>query len=259
MSTLAAQRVVAQVCFGEEPSTQAAVRAHRLSEEDAEALAGQEAQLGVYRRLLRANVEGVMRAVCPIAWGAMCTAHADDVSAMLTAFLSDPGPRTHALRDVPREFFSWARARWEGRLPLVLIERADFECLEFEVGASPARAPEGPYKALALDATLVFREPLALAAFEHAVHEPDAPRRKVRLALFRDEEHQVQTIELDAFGFALLEASRQATLINALETACLGCAILFDGEARARAAKLLADWAASGLLLGSLSTSTRDS
>lgn len=218
-------------------------------------------RLLVYRQLVRRQLRGVLADLLPrtaAARGEAFEADAED-------WIAEVGPRSRLLRDLPREFTSWAAARWStGRVqedlsppPPWLLDLARLEILTHEVGAAPLRPPaaERPF---ALDARLEFDPSARLGRFDHAVHElaaaPDsAPRREpTTLLLYRDREHEVRTLHLSPLAEALIDALlvREATVEAAVRSAAEGVGAALDDELLGRVSALLADLVERGAVRG---------
>lgn len=165
-----------------------------------------EGAMAIYRRLVRTNVAGVVFKLLPLTRARMNAAHADAFDSMLVDFLDAHGPSTHHLRDVSTELVTFALPRWrESGVDPSLLDLARYEAILFEVEAAPADVPQALGE-LGLERALVFTASLRLARFDHAVHEVSADasdltplsRRAVSLLLWRDTEHEVNELELEA-------------------------------------------------------------
>lgn len=260
----ALQRAIADACFGLEPAFEGDLRAFLSSrgveERDIAALEASPRRLGLYRHLVRFNVVGVSRAMMPRARVRMNEAHEGAFDAAIDAFLDDVGPRTHHLRDVPREMLAWARPWLGGRgVPAWMVELAELELTDFTVGVAP-RAPDPSSLAdVTADRPLVFRRPVELLRFAHAVHElPQAlgdrrepAARPTVLLVYRDAGHVTRFLDLTPLAAEILSRLLGgAPLAAAMVGACEAVSHPLDEGVLAGAAKLLADLGERGVLLG---------
>ncbi|HEX7665507.1 MAG TPA: putative DNA-binding domain-containing protein [Polyangiaceae bacterium] len=173
-----------------------------------------EGAMAIYRRLVRTNVAGVVFKLLPRTRARMNAAHGDAFDSTLVDFLDAHGPSTHHLRDAPGELVAFALPRWEeSRIDRSLLDLARYEAAIFAVEAAPADPPQ-ELGELDLERALVFTQSLRLERFAHAVHEvaEDAAdlspieKRDVVLLLWRDSEHDVTELELEAPYDTFLEA-----------------------------------------------------
>lgn len=236
------------------------VARHGLAPEDAAAVAASARRLGLYRKLVRWNlthVVGVMLERTRARFEALAPGRFD---ATVEAFLAEVGPRTPHLRDVPAELLGFAAPRWRAdpELAPFLVEHAEVELVEFTVGVTPrVPSPEGLAE-VAVDRPLVFAEPVALVTTGHAVHElPEADlravpeRRATTLLVYRDEAHRSRFLELTPVAASLFERLRAGSPLGAaLAEACAARGVPLDDGVLAGAARLLADLAERGVLLG---------
>src|SRR5512140_1859846 len=102
--------------------------ARGLSREDLEAIARSPSRLLLYRRLLRGTLLEVVDRMMPRARARMNRACAGAFDAAFDAFLDEVGPRSHYLRDVPREMLDHASPRWRARgdVAAYLVELASY-------------------------------------------------------------------------------------------------------------------------------------
>src|SRR5258706_7274054 len=109
MSDARVHEMIARACLGlgaaaeiaEDP--RAFLEKCGLAKEDVDAICASPRRLGIYRRLVRNNLAGVVDKMMPRARARLNRA-ARAFDATLEQFLDERGPRTHYLRDVPREF-----------------------------------------------------------------------------------------------------------------------------------------------------------
>lgn len=268
MSSARIQALVTRVCLGppevlerlaRDPRVFA--RAEGLGEEDADAIAAVVPRLGLYRRLVRTNLTAVVAAVLEGTRARFEAHRPGRFDATVDAFLAEVGPRTPHLRDVPAELLAFAAPRWrEGAdVPAFLVEHAQLELAGFVV-ATAARAPiaDEELGAVAPDRPLAFAEPTALVDLAHAVHElpegepsalPEA--RRCAILLYRDASHRARRVELTPLAAAIVaRLFAGGPLGVAVDEAAAGEGITLDDAARTEVARLLADLATRGVLLG---------
>lgn len=262
----AIERVFLRACFGrDEPPSEAGALRRYLAEAgvegaDADAIVAAPRRLGLYRRLLRGNVAGVCASILPVT-----RRHVDAVAprlfdATVDAFLDEAGPRTPHLRDVPAELVAFAGPRWRARAatPAYLAELAEVEVLEFGVATALRDAPPTELGAVAVDRALVFASEARLARFAHPVHHvlrgegvAPPPPGAVALLVYRDAEHATRFFDLSPLAAAIVErALAGAPLGEALAGACAASGEALSDEVLAGLARLLAELAERGVLLG---------
>ena len=243
-----------------------------VAPEDVEAALASAPRLAVYRSLVRNGLSAVVVRMLPRTRARMNAACAGRFDADVARFVNEVGPRTHYLRDVPAELFAWAEPRWraDASVPAYLPDLAAHELTHFDVAAArsgPAADAVAAADAtrsgdasgeVALDRPLAFTPSMRLQRHGWAVHELPAdedardepPRREVRLLAYRDAEHAVRWLELTPLAFAVIEQLAAGEALGpAVERACAAhatapAAVLPD------IARLLADLAARGVLLG---------
>jgi hypothetical protein len=234
----------------------------------------------VYRSLVRNGLSGVVLRMLPrtrARMNAACSALAGQASAVagqaggrfdedFACFVEQVGPRTHYLRDVPAELFAWAEARWRSdpAVPAYLPDLAAFELASFAVSASapsPGLGQAGPAPgegAVALDRPLAFGPSVRRLDFGWAVHElpPDEdsfdapPQRPVHLLAYRDASHAVRWLELTPLAARIADQLLSGVALGpAVQAACADAGVSPQAIA-AEVARLLADLAVRGVLLG---------
>ncbi len=233
--------------------------AHGVAAPDHEAMAAVgPARLLVYRSLVRAGLEGVVRSLLPRTRSrlpAPVLAHAID------QWLHEAPPRSRYLRDVPGELVAHARAA----LPPALADLARLEILEAEVeAAEEPPLPAGHVPELRLDWPVCLSATLRLARFDHAVHalpredddederEPRPPEPEpVALLLHRDARGDVRTMTLSPLAWAVLQRlGAGAPVAEAIPAGAAEAGEPVDDALLGRVAALLTDLAERGVLLG---------
>jgi hypothetical protein len=263
---VALQRAIADACLGQdagerlERDLRAFLESHGVAADDVQALLAAPARLQVYRSLVRNGVGSVVLRMLPRTRARLEAASPGRFEADLAAFAQDPGPRTHYLRDVPKELFAWVTPRWrvDPQVPAYLVDLAAFELAQFAIAASePSRTPVQPAE-LALDRPLAFAGSMRLLRASWAIQElPDDPRatqapapREVALLGYRDADHEVRWLELTPLaGDVVTRLAAGEALGKAVESACAAHgvappAVLPD------IARLLANLGERGVLLG---------
>ena len=261
----ALQRVIADACLracAEEDLARdlgGFLVAHGVEPKDVEAILAAPRRLAVYRSLVRNGLSSVVLRMMPRTRARMNAACAGRFDADLARFVDARGPRTHYLRDVPREFFSWVEAGWRSdpEVPGYLADLASHELTQFAVAASgtarvPATAP-----AVRLDRPLAFAESARVVNYRWAVHElaadesgTDSPaRRDVWLLVYRDAAHAVRWLDLSPLAAAIVKRLFSGEALGtAVETACAQYNTV-PADVLPDVAHLLADLAKRGVVL----------
>jgi hypothetical protein len=256
-------RAIADACLGSQAGATIArdlrsfLEAHGVEPDDVEAIVAAPPRLLVYRSLVRNGLGSVVQRMLPRTRARMNAACGGRFDADLAAFADEVGPRTHYLRDVPAELFAWAEARWRAdpSVPAYLVDLAAYELAAFAVGASASVHPAEPSGEVALDRPLAFAESARLLRFAWAVHElseegPEPARRDVQLLAYRDAEHRVRWLELTPLAADVVERLLSGRLLgDAVQTACAEHAVA-PPAVLPDVARLLADLAARGVVLG---------
>jgi len=215
-------------------------------------------RLLVYRALVRAGLEGVVRGFLP---RTLARLRDDGLARAFDAWLHEAPPRSRYLRDVPGEFLEWARGAWPGdaSVPEGLVDLARLEILESEVdAAADPPAPPGLVTELCLDRPLWFSGALRIASFDHAVHElprDDEARAPARtpttLLLYRDARHEVRTMTLSPLARAVLERLLDGrTVAEAIPAGAAEAGETVDDALLGRISVLLTDLAERQILRG---------
>lgn len=259
MSSERLQHAFKRACFATEPGFDTDLRgflaASGVAKEDIEAVLAAPRRLGLYRKLIRHNIVGVIEAMLPKTQERMNAVVPGSFESSIAAFLEHEGPRTAHLRDVPSEFLAFAAPRWkrDERLPSWLVDHAELELVDFVIGVAPRPAPPPPLADVSADLPLVFADPHKLVRLGWAVHEdtPDPARRDVTILVYRDAEHRTRFLELTQLAGLILERLLAGDALGpAMISACqtMGCAL--DQAVLEGAAHLLADLGDRGVLLG---------
>jgi hypothetical protein len=260
------ERVIADACLGARAGDAIAQDLRGFLEErgvpadDVDAIVAAPHRLAVYRSLVRNGLEGVVVRMLPRTRARLNAACAGRFDADLAAFLEEVAPRTHYLRDVPAELFEWAQPRWaaDPLVPRYLPDLTAHELACFAVAASEAGPRESPPGEVAMDRALLFHDSARLLRYAWAVHELPADetatelptRREVRLLAYRDAAHVVRWLELSPLAAALVERLLEGdSLAPAVGRACADHDTA-PAAVAADIARLLADLAERGLLLG---------
>ncbi len=263
MTDDALERAFRDACFGEDAEAElssdypAFLRARGVPPNDVDAMATAPQRLSVYRRLVRNTLEGVVFRLLPYTRARM--GEAFDRS--FARFLEEQGPRTHYLRDVPAEFLAWAGPRWQkdeiaGPKTRWLIDLARHELVSFLVSAAPKLA-EPRATDVAIDRPLLLSSLARIERYAFAVHELAADEadqspseRAVTLLYHRDAAFELRTMELTPLAATLLEKGPVLPLREAIAAACEAAGEAMTDETLVVIAKLLADLAERGVLLG---------
>ncbi len=257
MSSDALQRAFAKACFAEEPAFEEDLRgflaAQGVPKDDVEALLASPRRLGLYRKLIRNNVFGVIDAMLPRTREKIDAAAPGAFDAAVAAFLAQEGPRTSHLRDVPSELLAFAAPRWrkDERLPPWAVDYAELELVDFVIGVAPRPAPPPPVAEVSADLPLVFADPKKLVRLGWSVHEDVIEARDVTILVYRDAEHRTRFLELTPLAGQILERLFAGEALGgAMVGACQAGGLPLDDSVLAGAARLLADLGERGVLLG---------
>jgi len=240
----------------DEEEMQRAIRDAIFAEDPADSAA--PARVAIYRRLVRNTLSDVVEKIIPRTRAKM-GAPFDDAFAR---FLAERGPRTHHLRDVPRELVEWASPRWkdDARVAPWLVDLARHELAWFGAASAPDVESAPTATDIALDQALLVSSLARVERYAYAVHEDffdEGPtRRDVAVLYFRDERHDVITMEIDALSAELL-ARADLPLKDAIAGACDAIGVAMNDDVLARVARFLADLGARGVLLGAQRPKTR--
>ena len=227
---------------------------------DIEAIASAPPRLALYRRLIRNNLTGVTGKMLART-RARLNERAGEFDAAFARFLADRGPRTHYLRDVPREFLAWVEPQWRKQedVPPWAVDLARHELVEYEVAAARGRTEAPELTDVALDRALVLTEPVRLMRYAFAVHElpgdlgdrSEPARRETTLLVHRDADHAVRFLDLTPLAAGIVARLLDGeTLAGAVTGACAGIGAVTSDVVVADVARLLADLGERGILLG---------
>jgi len=226
--------------------------------EDAQALTRDFPRLQLYRRLVRGNLREALRATMPrtlARLGARFEPYFEE-------FLRVAPPVTHYLRELTPSFLEFALPRWapDLTLPEYISDLARHEALQVEIASLFARPKDNVAAELSIDESVEFIDAVRLVRYDWAVHRlPDdeassalPERSAVRLLVYRSPEHDVRYLELGPFAAALLTGllPERLSLRAALSNAAQQVGLELDDERLTRAARLLAELAERGALLG---------
>jgi hypothetical protein len=237
------------------------LEARGVAEDDIVAILEAPPRLAVYRSLVRNGLARVIARMLPRTRARMNAACAGRFDTDVARFLEDAAPRTHYLRDVPRELFAWAEPRWRSsaEVPAYLPDLAAHELAAFAVAAAEDPG-EGAASVgeVALDRPVVLAGSARLATYAWAVHALDddvdatglPARRDVNLLGYRDAEHVVRWLALTPLAGAIVgRLLAGETLGAAIAGACAAFATA-PADVGADVAKLLADLGERGVLRG---------
>ncbi|MEI9951873.1 MAG: putative DNA-binding domain-containing protein [Pseudomonadota bacterium] len=231
---------------------------HRVPQRDAQALTRDFSRLLLYRQLVRGNLSEALRASMPRTL-ARLDARFDGYFA---EFLRVTPPASHYLRELTPHFLRFAIERWssDANVPAYLADLARHEALQVEVASLAALPKDHVPAELSLDQGVEFIDAVRLVEYAWAVHRlPDDPSSRVlpepsavSLLVYRSPEHDVRYLELGPFAQALLTCllSERLSLRLALARSAERIGRPLDDELLTRAAKLLAELAERGALLG---------
>jgi hypothetical protein len=257
-SALAELTLGPEIAVADAPGILAWLVRHQVEAEDAEALTRDFPRLLVYRKLVRGNLREALRATMPRSLarlGARFEPYFDE-------FLRVSPPLTHYLRDLTPHFLDFALPRWaaDSSLPGYISDLARHEALQVEIASQLARPKDYVAAELSIDEGVELIDAVRLVQYDWAVHRlPDdetsvalPERAAISLLVYRSPEHEVRYLELGPFAAALLSGllGRHLSLRAALTEAAQQVELALDDELLSRAARLLAELAERGALLG---------
>jgi hypothetical protein len=257
-SALAELTLGPEIAAGDTAGIAAWLARHRVKDLDARALTRDFSRLLLYRQLVRGNLREALRATMPRTLARL----GSTFDGYFTEFLQVSPPVTRYLRDLTPQFLDFALERWSNNpnVPGYLCDLARHEALQVEV-ASLLPVPKDHVPAeLSLDLGVEFIDAVRLVHYAWAVHRlPEDESSQVlpeesavSLLVYRSPEHDVRYLELGPFAQALLSCllEERLCLQLSLSTAAERASLPLDDELLTRAAKLLAELAERGALLG---------
>jgi len=236
---------------------------HGVPEADALELTRDLPRLLVYRTLVRGNLQGALSCTIPRTIARLGARFDRDFA----EFLDAHPPSTHYLKDITPAFLEFALVRWarDPGVPAYLSDLARHEALQIEVASLEARPKDHVAAELSLAHGIEFIDAVRHVRYDYAVHRlsedetnRDVPERTpVSLLVYRSPEHEVRYLELGPFASALLQGllSEQLSLGNALTSAARNLGMELEDTLLSATARLLADLAERGALLGKTATS----
>jgi hypothetical protein len=258
------QAMVAKACFGKDASftsdLSAFLREHGIGGDDAEALLASPRRLGLYRRLVRHNVVGVIETMLEATKARIEARVPGELDRSIVQFLDEVGPKTPHLRDVPSEFVAFIAPRWRAntKLPAWLVDYAELELVDFTISVAPRPLPPPPLAEVTADRPLVFADPRRMVHLGWAVNalarddvQAEPEKRDVTILVYRDADHASRFLELTPLAGAILERLFAGDALGAaMVNACTAKNYPMDDQVLAGAARLLADLGERGVLLG---------
>jgi hypothetical protein len=243
------------------------LEARGVASDDIAAIEQSPRRILVYRALVRNGLLSVVSRLMPRTRARMNAACGGRFDSDYARFLQERGPRTHYLRDVPREFFDWARPHWDGDVgvPPYLVDLGAHELDAFELASFDASPEPRPVVEIDLERPAVFSATMRLVRYRWAVHElPDEPevatasvepeQRPVALVGYRDEAHAVLWLDLTPLAAGIVERLAAGDAFDvAIRRSCADQGAQADP---ADIASLLSDLGARGVLLGGVPVTT---
>jgi hypothetical protein len=257
-SALAELTLGPEIAEGDAAGIAAWLARHHVAALDARALTRDFSRLLVYRKLVRGNLADALRATLPRTLARLGC----NFDRYFADFLQVSPPVTRYLRDLAPKFLGFAIERWSSdpNVPAYLADLARYEALEVEVASLLALPKDHVPAELSLDHGVEFIDAVRLARYTWAVHRlPEDERSRAlpeqsaaSLLVYRSPEHDVRYLELGPFAEALLSSllEDRCSLRDSLSAAAERASLPLDDELLTRAAKLLADLAERGALLG---------
>lgn len=251
-----------EIATDDAPAIAAWLRRNQVMGGDAQALTRDFSRWLLYRALVRDNLRGALRATIPRTLARLGPRFAP----YFDEFLQAAPPSTRYLRDITPRFLGFVGPRWKSdpTIPDYLSDLARHEALQVEVASLKARPKQHVVAELSLEAGVEFIDAVRQVSYDWAVQrlpEDEASallpeRRQVSLLVYRSPEHDVRYLELGAFAAALLAGllTERLTLRAALNNAASELGLPLSDELLSRAARLLAELAERGALLGQSET-----
>lgn len=233
------QELVTRVCFAASPS-----------EDDLSALGHKERWL-TYRRMVRTRLIGVIRTALPRTSEAL----GDAFSPLLSAWFDAHPPASPIFHHLPREFADFA---------MPTLQPAQRDLLRFEIAVWSLRAVVEEHPAvseLSFEAPIVLQNALSILELEHpsqlkgpeALEPLKAGSGPVRLLLYRNEEHRIMTLRINALAAALLRGwmAPHESLAGAVRDASEEVGATMGPKFMDSLGGLLADYLQRGIVRGS--------
>lgn len=215
-----------------------------------------------YNAMVRSRLLRTIREFSPRA----CTIVGDRLPALVYAWIAERGPSSPYLREIPNEFFAWARPRWarsiaSGELPAWLLELFEHELQQRELIRDERASGEPSPHPVALALGMVANPTARLVRREFAVHRlpatidpklvPEVEQGTFVLVGWRDRDDKARVLELRPRHAALLERLLAgASLQDALFGTCAALGQALDDTILGDTAVVLATWCDNHLLLG---------
>lgn len=219
-------------------------------------------RLVAYNSMVRSRLLRTVREFSPRA----CTIVGNRLPALVYEWIAERGPSSPYLREIPSEFFEWARPRWTqaiaaGELPAWLLELFEHELEQRALLRDDRPSGQPSPHPVALEHGMLGNQTARLLRREFAVHRlpatldpaalPEVARGVFVLAAWRDRSDKARFLELPARHAALLERLiGGASLRDALFSACAALGEALDDAILGDAAVTLATWCDQHLLLG---------
>ena len=247
-----------EIAVSDAPGIAAWLERNQVTGDDAQALTRDFPRLQIYRKLVRGNLRGALRATIPRTLARL----GERFEPYFTEFLHSEPPASRYLRDLTPRFLDFALPRWatDASVPAYLADLARHEALQIEMASLLARPKDHVTAELSLEHGVEFIDAARLVDYAWAVHrlpEDESSRllpepERVQLLVYRSPEHDVRYLELAPFAGALLSAllDQRLALKAALHFAAQQVGSALDDELLSRTARLLADLAERGALLG---------
>jgi hypothetical protein len=209
----------------------------------------------VYRKIIRRSLASAIAVELPRTAALLGSRFDEEVD----AFLSEGLSASHYLRDVAFELVERAARTWPGdaSVPAFALDLARHELSAFKVASMPRRARSVRVDAsLDLDAPCVFDEAATLERYLYPIHElaegqTELAPSPTALLVYRDREHEPRYLKLSPVAATLVERALRGEVIGeAIRGAAAAHGAVLDAALLEGTAKLLADLAERGVLLG---------
>jgi uncharacterized protein len=264
-SALAELTLGPEIAADDAPAIAAWLGRNQVTGRDAQALARDFSRLQLYRALVRDKLRGALHATIPRTLARLGA----NFAPYFDKFLQAAPPLTRYLRDLTPCFLAFVGPHWKSdpSVPEYLSDLARHEALQVEVASLKARPKQHVPAELSLEAGVEFIDAVRQVSYDWAVQrlpEDEAStllpeRRLVSLLVYRSPEHDVRCLELGPFAAALLSGllAQRLTLRAAMRNAADELGLPLEDELLSGAARLLAELAERGALLGTSGTEPR--